>query len=43
MVSPSQRRHAVRSVVAAGVCSLRQACRHGREFPTIPHAELIMP
>ena len=28
MVSPSQRRHAVRSVVAAGVCSLRQACRY---------------
>ncbi|MDX2154133.1 MAG: IS3 family transposase [Bryobacteraceae bacterium] len=28
MVSPSQRRHAARSVVAAGTCSRRQACRY---------------
>jgi putative transposase len=27
MVSPSQRRHAVQGVVAAGICSSRQACR----------------
>ena len=28
MVSPSQKRHAAQSVVAAGVCSRRQACRY---------------
>lgn len=28
MVSPSQRRHAAESVVAAGLCSSRQACRY---------------
>ena len=28
MVSPSQRRHAAESVVAAGFCSSRQACRY---------------
>ena len=28
MVSPSQKRHAAQSVVAAGVCSGRQACRY---------------
>lgn len=28
MVSPSQKRHAAQSVVAAGMCSKRQACRY---------------
>jgi putative transposase len=28
MVSPSQKRHAAQSVVAAGLCSRRQACRY---------------
>lgn len=28
MVSPAQRRHAAQSVVAAGLCSKRQACRY---------------
>ena len=28
MVSPSQRRHAAEGVVAAGLCSRRQACRY---------------
>ena len=28
MVSPSQKRHAAQGVVAAGLCSRRQACRY---------------